>query len=202
MTPNRESAIEVSALAAELLEGTTYTTGMVMDGANRGSEETKLIRGVNLLVATPARLLEHIRDTTSFVFKNLKSLVVYGADGFGSNRMLLRDILAELPKKTRVNSVLASHGSDELEGMIELVCRPNALHRFATEGSESVVSEGSKETQGYVVVEAEKRFLLLYSFLRKFQTKKIVVVAGESSSSCWGGSLDWGFGEVVGEEED
>lgn len=38
-------------------------TGLVMGGANRRAEAERLVRGVNLLVATPGRLLDHLQNT-------------------------------------------------------------------------------------------------------------------------------------------
>lgn len=36
---------------------------MVMGGANRRTEAERLVKGVNLLVATPGRLLDHLQNT-------------------------------------------------------------------------------------------------------------------------------------------
>jgi superfamily II DNA/RNA helicase len=38
----------------------SQTFGIVMGGANRRAEVEKLVKGVNLLVATPGRLLDHL----------------------------------------------------------------------------------------------------------------------------------------------
>jgi hypothetical protein len=43
-----------------------------MGGANRRTEAEKLAKGVNFLVATPGRLLDHLQNTKGFLFKNLK----------------------------------------------------------------------------------------------------------------------------------
>lgn len=43
-----------------------------MGGANRRTEQEKLARGVNFLVATPGRLLDHLQNTKSFVYDNLQ----------------------------------------------------------------------------------------------------------------------------------
>ena len=37
------------------------TFGVCMGGANRRTEADKLIKGVNLLIATPGRLLDHLQ---------------------------------------------------------------------------------------------------------------------------------------------
>lgn len=46
-----------------------------MGGANRRSEAEKLVKGVNLLVSTPGRLLDHLQNTKGFVYRNLACLV-------------------------------------------------------------------------------------------------------------------------------
>jgi ATP-dependent RNA helicase DDX18/HAS1 len=51
-----------------------------MGGANRRAEADKLVKGVNLLVATPGRLLDHLQNTKGFIFKNLLILVIDEAD--------------------------------------------------------------------------------------------------------------------------
>lgn len=51
-----------------------------MGGANRKAEAEKLAKGVNLLVATPGRLLDHLQNSKGFVFKNLKALIIDEAD--------------------------------------------------------------------------------------------------------------------------
>lgn len=38
------------------------------------------LSGVNLLIATPGRLLDHLQNTQGFVTKNLKALVIDEAD--------------------------------------------------------------------------------------------------------------------------
>lgn len=57
----------------------SQTYGIVIGGANRRAEVEKLTKGVNLLIATPGRLLDHLLNT-KFVFKNLKSLIIDEAD--------------------------------------------------------------------------------------------------------------------------
>ena len=51
-----------------------------MGGANRRAEAERLIKGVNLLCATPGRLLDHLQNTKGFVYKNLLALIIDEAD--------------------------------------------------------------------------------------------------------------------------
>ena len=48
------------------------THGVVFGGSNRRAEAEKLERGVNLLVATPGRLLDHMHSTKGFIYTNLQ----------------------------------------------------------------------------------------------------------------------------------
>lgn len=74
----------------------SQTFGIIMGGANRRAEADKLVKGVNLLVATPGRLWDHLevcssvrsfesrlinlQSTKGFVYRNVKALVIDEAD--------------------------------------------------------------------------------------------------------------------------
>ena len=51
-----------------------------MGGANRRAEAEKIAKGINLIVATPGRLLDHLQNSPGFVYKNIKALVIDEAD--------------------------------------------------------------------------------------------------------------------------
>ena len=51
-----------------------------MGGANRRAEAERLVKGVNLLVSTPGRLLDHLQNTKGFQFARLAALVIDEAD--------------------------------------------------------------------------------------------------------------------------
>lgn len=94
VAPTRELALQIFGVARELMEKHSQTYGIFMGGANRSAEAAKLVKGVNLMIATPGRLLDHLRGTEGFVFKNLKSLIIDEADrilevGFEVSRHLL-----------------------------------------------------------------------------------------------------------------
>jgi ATP-dependent RNA helicase DDX18/HAS1 len=98
VSPTRELALQIFGVARELMAHHSQTYGIVIGGANRRAEAEKLAKGVNLLIATPGRLLDHLQNTQGFVFKNLKALVIDEADrilevGF-EVRVLCRPIFA------------------------------------------------------------------------------------------------------------
>jgi ATP-dependent RNA helicase DDX18/HAS1 len=69
VAPTRELALQTFGVARELMQGHSQTFGIAIGGANRSAEATKLLKGVNLLIATPGRLLDHLHNTSGFVFK-------------------------------------------------------------------------------------------------------------------------------------
>lgn len=80
ISPTRELALQIFGVAKELFKYHQQTFGILMGGANRKAEADKLAKGVNLVVATPGRLLDHLQNTKGFVFKNLNMLIIDEAD--------------------------------------------------------------------------------------------------------------------------
>jgi ATP-dependent RNA helicase DDX18/HAS1 len=60
IAPTRELAMQNYKWARDLLQYHSKTHGVVIGGAKRSSEAHMLKKGVNLLVATPGRLLDHL----------------------------------------------------------------------------------------------------------------------------------------------
>lgn len=68
ITPTRELALQIFGVAKELMAHHSQTFGIVMGGANRRAEVDKLQKGVNLLVAVPGRLFDHLEVCTFYIF--------------------------------------------------------------------------------------------------------------------------------------
>jgi len=61
ISPTRELSMQTFGVLKELLKYHSHTYGLIMGGTNRQEEAKKLCRGVNILVATPGRLLDHMQ---------------------------------------------------------------------------------------------------------------------------------------------
>ena len=61
ISPTRELSMQTFGVLKELLRYHSHTYGLIMGGTNRHEEAKKLCRGVNILVATPGRLLDHMQ---------------------------------------------------------------------------------------------------------------------------------------------
>ena len=66
VSPTRELALQIFGVAKELMAHHSQTFGILMGGANRKAEADKLQKGVNLIVATPGRLLDHLEVCSLF----------------------------------------------------------------------------------------------------------------------------------------
>lgn len=101
ISPTRELSMQTFGVLQELLKYHHHTYGLIIGGSNRKEEAKKLSKGVNILVATPGRLLDHLQNTNDFLFKNLQCLVMDEADcilniGFEEE---MKQILKLLPSK-------------------------------------------------------------------------------------------------------
>ena len=182
VSPTRELALQIFGVARELMAHHSQTYGIVIGGANRRAEADKLVKGVNLLIATPGRLLDHLQNTQGFVFKNLKTLIIDEADrilevGFEDE---MRQIVKILPKEERQTMLFSATQTTKVEDLARISLRPGPLYINVDHSKEHSTVEGLE--QGYVVCEADKRFLLLFSFLKRNLKKKIIVFF--SSCNC------------------
>ncbi|CAL9218565.1 unnamed protein product [Arabidopsis halleri] len=126
--PTREFAIQPYGVAKDLLKYHSQTVGKVICGENRKKETEILVKGVNLLVATPGRLLDHLENTNGFVFKNLKFLGMNEADRILEQNFEedLKKIIKLLPK-TRQTSLFSATQSANVCLPISIVFSLNSL---------------------------------------------------------------------------
>jgi len=102
-----------------------------MGGANRRTEAEKLERGVNILVATPGRLLDHLQNTKGFHYANLQVLVIDEADrlleeGFEEE---MHSIVKLLPR-TRQTALFSATQTKRVEDLARLAIQVR-LHACA-----------------------------------------------------------------------
>jgi superfamily II DNA/RNA helicase len=181
VSPTRELALQIFGVARELMEKHSQTFGIVIGGANRRAEAEKLVKGVNLLIATPGRLLDHLHNTPGFVFKNLKSLIIDEADrilevGFEDE---MRSIIKILPTD-RQTMLFSATQTTKVEDLARISLKPGPLYINVDYRKEHSTVEGLE--QGYVICDSDTRFRLLFSFLKKHQKKKVIVFFSSCNS--------------------
>ncbi|QCE14097.1 ATP-dependent RNA helicase DDX18/HAS1 [Vigna unguiculata] len=179
--PTRELAIQTHAVAKELLKYHSQTLGLVIGGAGRKGEAERIVKGVNLLVATPGRLLDHLQNTKGFVYKNLKCLMIDEADRIleANFEEEMKQIINILPKK-RQTALFSATQTKKVADLARLSFQTTPIFIDVDDGRKKVTNEGLQ--QGYVVVPCAKRFVVLYSFLRRYQSKKVMVFFSSCNS--------------------
>ena len=82
ISPTRELSLQIYGVLRDLMEHTKFiqTHGLIIGGANRKAEADRLVKGVNILVCTPGRLLDHLANTKGFNFSRLQMLIIDEAD--------------------------------------------------------------------------------------------------------------------------
>ncbi|KAJ3990452.1 DEAD-domain-containing protein [Lentinula detonsa] len=182
VSPTRELALQIFGVAKDLMQHHSQTFGIVIGGANRRAEEEKLTKGVNLLVATPGRLLDHLEGTKGFIFRNLKALVIDEADrileiGFEEQ---MKKIISILPNENRQSMLFSATQTTKVNDLARISLRPGPVSiDVDKEESTSTVTTLS---QGYVVCPSDKRFLLLFTYLKLNRKKKIIVFFSSRNS--------------------
>ncbi|KAL5183643.1 DEAD-box ATP-dependent RNA helicase 27 [Glycine soja] len=208
--PTRELAIQTHAVAKELLKYHSQTLGLVIGGSARKIEAERIAKGINLLVGTPGRLLDHLQNTKGFIYKNLKSrfrlyfltlnscmtwqcLMIDEADRIleANFEEEMKQIIKILPKAyiiwvsislypNRQTALFSATQTKKVEDLARLSFQTTPIYIDVDDGRTKVTNEGL--LQGYVVVPCAKRFIVLYSFLKRHQSKKVMVFFSSCNS--------------------
>lgn len=183
LSPTRELAMQIYGVCKELLtDSSTLTYGLIMGGANRKTEAERLRKGVNIIIATPGRLLDHLQNSPGFVIRNLLVFCMDEADrileiGFEDD---LRAIVKMLPKE-RQTMLFSATQTKQIEDLARLSINPKTAVYVEVESENKEATTENLE-QGYVTCPSDKRFLLLFTFLKKNRNKKIMVFLSSCNS--------------------
>tara|TARA_B110000438_G_scaffold71877_1_gene72069 strand:- start:5890 stop:7215 length:1326 start_codon:yes stop_codon:yes gene_type:complete len=122
LTPTRELAAQIQDSIETYGVNERLRHGVVFGGVNINPQKQKLRRGLDILVATPGRLLD-LYQQRSVKFDEVEVLILDEAD-----RMLdmgfirdIRRILALLPKR-RQNLMFSATFSDEIRKLAKTIC--------------------------------------------------------------------------------
>ena len=135
LTPTRELAAQVAESVATYGKFLPLKSTVVFGGVSINPQKQKLIRGVDILVATPGRLLDHVGQRSADL-SNIDILVLDEAD-----RMLdmgfihdIRKVLALLPKHKQTLLFSATF-SNEIKQLVNKLLKSPALIEVARENT-------------------------------------------------------------------
>lgn len=123
LTPTRELAIQVCDVGKKIGRYVNNLTfGLAVGGLNLRQQEQQLKTRPDIVVATPGRLIDHIRNSASFSLDALEILVMDEADrmleeGF---QVELTEILTLIPKHKRQTMLFSATMNTKIQDLIQL----------------------------------------------------------------------------------
>lgn len=172
LSPTRELAIQIFEVLRKVGRNHSFSAGLVIGGKSLQEEKERLGR-MNILVATPGRMQQHLDQTAELEVGNLQMLVLDEADrimdmGFSHT---LDAIIEHLPKErqTLLFSATQTKRVSDL-GRLSLT-EPEFVSVHDTAES----ATPAKLQQNYIVTPLPEKLDTLWSFIRANVKKKILV---------------------------
>ena len=180
LSPTRELAAQLGKSALKYGKYLQLRSTVVFGGVGLGPQIDQLERGVDLLIATPGRLLDHMQRG-NLSFHALSAVVLDEAD-----RML---DMGFLPDVRRILNALPA----ERQTLLFSATMPADIERLAHDVMQSpvVIDVGPRATpvssvrQVLYLVEAEQKGRLLHYLLQRGQLRHVLVFTRTKSRADW-----------------
>ncbi|KAK7527122.1 ATP-dependent RNA helicase DBP7 [Phyllosticta citriasiana] len=201
LAPTRELSKQISVVLESLLRCAHWIVpGTVIGGEKKKSEKARVRKGLNILVATPGRLVDHLEHTEALDVSNVRWLVLDEGDrlmelGFEND---IQKIVGSLNLRMKANkqkipglpekrmTILCSAtmkmnvqrlGEISLKEAIHIQADPTEKEEAETE---TTFSAPAQLKQSYAVVPAKLRLVTLMAvlkraFARKGSVNKVIV---------------------------
>jgi ATP-dependent RNA helicase RhlE len=171
LAPTRELAVQIEEDFLGLAYYTPLTGVSVYGGVAAGTQDRALRSGVDLVVATPGRLLDHINSGAA-KFGNLEVLVLDEADrmldmGFWPD---IRRIISTLPTERQTLLFSATMSDDVKKSAAQIMRDPKMIQIGHTGGLASTITH-----VGHVMA-TDQKIAWLASFLRRKPDPTIIFV--------------------------
>ncbi len=162
ITPTRELAAQVLKELEDLAVHTPLTGAAVFGGVGMGPQEHAFRTGVDVIVATPGRLLDHLKHPYAKLDR-IEYLVLDEADRMLDMGFLpdIRRVLKHLPKKRQTLFFSATMPAPILELTREM------LHHPATINLERKAAPATGITQAVYPVPQELKSALLHTLIQR-----------------------------------
>ncbi|KAF8227318.1 DEAD-domain-containing protein [Tricholoma matsutake] len=183
ISPTRELAVQIFEVLRSIGGYHSLSAGLVIGGKSLKDESERLSR-MNILVATPGRLLQHMDQTVGFAPENLQMLVLDEADrilDMGFSRTLSA-LLSHLPKSrqtllfsaTQTQSV-SDLGRLSLTHPIPIGLPTDLKDNSSPSYTSTATTLPSSLEQHYSITTLDQKLSLLWGFLKTHLHNKILV---------------------------
>ncbi|CAI5760456.1 unnamed protein product [Candida verbasci] len=176
LTPTRELAIQVYEVGKKLGQFVNNLSfGLAVGGLNLRQQEQQLKSRPDIVIATPGRLIDHIRNSPSFSVEDIQVLVIDEADrmleeGFQEE---LTEILQLIPKFKRQTLLFSATMNTKIQDLIQLSLQKPV--RIMIDAPKTVAT---KLQQQFVRIRKREDLkpALLYQILKKLSSSGKIVV--------------------------
>nr|CAG8471509.1 6830_t:CDS:10 [Entrophospora candida] len=172
--PTRELGIQCHSVATKLAKFIDINICLCVGGLNLKKQENELKKRPDIVIATPGRLIDHVRNSPSFTLETIEILILDEADrmledGFADE---LNEIIKNCPK-SRQTMLFSATMTDNIDQLIKLsLSKPVRLMvDSAKSTSKNLVHEFIRIRQNK---ENDKAPILLLLCSRIFKSKVIV----------------------------
>ncbi|KAG5418208.1 DRS1 [Candida metapsilosis] len=177
LAPTRELAIQVYDVGKKLGQFVkNLSFGLAVGGLNLRQQEQQLKTRPDIVIATPGRLIDHIRNSPSFSVEDVQVLVIDEADrmleeGFQEE---LTEILSLIPKQKRQTLLFSATMNTKVQDLVQLSL--NKPVRVMIDPPKTVAS---KLEQQFVRIRKRENLkpALLFQLLRKLDGRIVVFVS-------------------------
>ncbi|KAG8872316.1 ATP-dependent RNA helicase dbp4 [Tulasnella sp. 331] len=173
ISPTRELALQIFDVLRKIGGFHTFSAGLIIGGKNVRDEKGRMSR-MNILVATPGRLLQHLDETIGFDCSNLQLLILDEADrildmGFYK---AVNAIVEHLPK-SRQTLLFSATQTQSIKDLARLSLTDPSY--VGVQEKDSSVSTPRNLEHHYVVCELDKKLDVLFSFIKTHLFAKTLV---------------------------
>lgn len=214
LAPTRELCKQISVVLEGLLRCAHWiVAGTVIGGEKKKSEKARLRKGLNILVATPGRLADHLENTQALDVSNVRWLVLDEGDrlmelGFEKELQGIIEKLTARQRPSRIPGVPASRTTILCSATLKMnvqklgeISLKDAVHIKADPADEDGEprkkdDEGfrvpAQLKQSYAIVAAKLRLVTLTAYLKRTFMRKGSVMKAIVFVSC-ADSVDFHF---------
>jgi len=178
LMPTRELAAQCFSVATKLASFTDITFALIVGGLSLREQEQTLKKRPDVVIATPGRFIDHMRNSPSFVVENLEILVLDEADrmledGFADE---LNEILTSIPK-SRQTMLFSATMTENVDNLVRVgLNRPVRLMVDAKKQTvEGLVQEFIKMKGAKEEIDEERRLAYLLHLCSTTYTSKTIV---------------------------
>lgn len=153
---------------------TRLVSGCLMGGEKKKSEKNRIRKGINILIATPGRLLDHISSTANLKFDKIRFFVIDEADrlkeqGFEEAIRKIIDNLSENCKTKPQSMLLSATLTKNVQDLAGITLQSPKIVDLSegnsNEEAEDIFALPPQLKLHYLIVPAKLRLIALCSFI-------------------------------------